>query len=126
MCLCSILEKLNEFAYGRHDAAIEQVDHPVSEARVVFGVCHHDNGGSLFVQFGQELHHFGSVLGVQVTGRLIGEDDLRVRNDGTGNGDTLLLASGQLLREMAGTMADVHTFQYVVDHLLALACLTFR
>ena len=80
MCLCSILQKLNEFVYGRHDTSVEQVDHPVGEARIVFGVCHHNNGGSFFVQFGQELHHFGSVFGVQVTGRLIGKDDFRIRN----------------------------------------------
>ena len=84
MCLCSILQKLNEFVYGRHDTSVEQVDHPVGEARIVFGVCHHNNGSSFFVQFGQELHHFGSVFGVQVTGRLIGEDDFRIRNNGHG------------------------------------------
>ncbi len=99
MCLCSILQKLNEFVYGRHDTSVEQVDHPVGEARIVFGVCHHNNGGSFFVQFGQELHHFCSVLGVQVTGRLIGKDDLRIRNDSACNGHTLLLSSGKLLRE---------------------------
>ena len=68
------LQKLNEFTYGRYDAAVEQVDHPVGEARVVFGMCYHNNGGPFFVQFGQELHHFGAVLGVQITGRLISED----------------------------------------------------
>ena len=80
MCLCSILQKLNEFVYGRHDTSVEQVDHPVGEARIVFGVCHHNNGGSFFVQFGQELHHFGSVFGVQVTGRLIGFSDSKQRH----------------------------------------------
>ena len=126
MCLCSILQKLNEFVYGRHDTSVEQVDHPVGEARIVFGVCHHNNGGSFFVQFGQELHHFGSVFGVQVTGRLIGKDDFRIRNNGTGDGDTLLLTSGKLLWKVVGSVADVHALQDVIDHLLALACLHFE
>ena len=29
------LQKLNEFVYGRHDTSVEQVDHPVGEARIV-------------------------------------------------------------------------------------------
>ena len=59
-----LTKKLNEFAYRRYDATVEQVNHTVGKARVVFGVSYHNNSGSFFVQFGQKLHHFGAVLGV--------------------------------------------------------------
>ena len=92
----------------------------------MFGVGYHDNGCSLFVQFGKQLHYFGTVLGVQVTSRLIGKDDLRVGNNGTGDSYTLLLTSGELLWEVSGTVADVHTFQDIVHHLFAFGSFYFQ
>ena len=98
----------------------------MGETGIVLGVSHHDDRGPFPVQFGEQLHHFGSVLRVQVTGRLIGEDDLRIRNDSTCDGHTLLLSSGKLLREMARAVADVHPFQDIVHHLLTLAGFYFQ
>ena len=56
----------------RHHATIEQMDDAMSEAGIVLGVCHHDDGGSFLIQFGKEVHHFLSVLGVEVTRRFVG------------------------------------------------------
>ena len=43
--------------------------------------------------------------GVEIAGRLVGEDDCRPWRHGTGNGDTLLLAAGELRRIMIDAMA---------------------
>jgi hypothetical protein len=82
-------------------------------------VRHHDNGSAFPVQFRQQVHHFRTVLGVQVTGRLIGKNQFRVRHHGAGNGYTLLLTAGKLLRKVLGTVADVHPFQDIIYHALA-------
>ena len=56
----------------------------------------HDDGASVFlVQFVEQFHDFSSHLGVQVTGRLVGKDDVGIADDGTGDGDTLALAAGE-------------------------------
>ena len=56
---------------------------------------HHDDGGSLIIQFAQQSHHFFSVFGVQITGRFISQNQFRVCHDGTGNSDALLLTTGE-------------------------------
>ena len=98
----------------------------MGETGIVLGVGHHDDSGTFPVQLGKQLHHFRAVFRVQVTGRLIGEDDLRIRNDGAGNGHTLLLTSGKLLWEMARTVTDIHPFQDVVHHLLTFTGFYFE
>ncbi len=105
--------------YARHHAAVEQVYRAVCKRGIVPGVRHHDNGSAFPVQFRQQVHHFRTVLGVQVTGRLIGKNQFRVRHHGAGNGYTLLLTAGKLLRKVLGTVADVHPFQDIIYHALA-------
>ena len=95
----------------------------VCKRGVVLAVGHHNNRSTLFIQFCQQIHHLSSVLGVQVTGRLIGEDYLRIADNGAGNGYTLLLTAGKLLREVFGTVADVHPLQNILYHAFALTCL---
>ena len=55
------------------------------------------------------IHHFAAVGGVEVTSRLVGEDQLGIHHDGTGNGDALLLTARELLRKVMGAMTDGHT-----------------
>ena len=57
---------------------VEEVDGALSAGGVFLGVCHHDDGGAFGVEFLEELHDFLSVLGVEVAGGLVGEDELRV------------------------------------------------
>ena len=57
---------------------VEEVDGALSAGGVFLGVCHHDDGGAFGVEFLEELHDLLSVLGVEVAGGLVGEDELRV------------------------------------------------
>ena len=88
----------------------------VCKRGVVLAVGHHNNRSTLFIQFCQQIHHLSSVLGVQVTGRLIGEYQLGIGYDRTGYRHTLLLTAGKLLREVFGTVADVHPLQNILYH----------
>ena len=90
-------EGLQEGFHVGYDLAVEQVDRARCVGGVVLRVGYHYDGRALLVQFGQQIHDLFAVLRVEVAGGLIGEDQLRVRNDGAGDGDALLLTSGKLL-----------------------------
>src|SRR6185436_20474338 len=80
---------------------------------------HHDGGAGLR-DLAKELHHGIAVRGVEVTRRLVRENDLRVRHYGARDGDALLLSTGELLRKMARAVRHSHTFQRLRDATLAL------
>ena len=80
---------------------------------------HHD-GRAFGVELLEQVHHFLAVLGVEVTGRLIREDQLRAGDDGASDGHALLLTAGELLREVVGAVADGHSLHNFRDLLLAL------
>ena len=99
---------------------VEEVDGALGTGGVFLGVCHHDDGGAFGIEFLEELHDLPSILGVEVTCRFIGEYELWTCHHGTGDGHALLLASGELLREMLGAMADGHALHDLRHFLLAL------
>ena len=103
------------------DLAVEEVDGALGAGGVRLGVGHHHNGGAFLIQFFQQVHHLLAVLGIEVTGGLIGEDQFRAGHDGTGDGDALLLAAGELLREVIGTVADGHALHNLSHFGLTLA-----
>ena len=86
----------------------------------MLGVRHHHDGGSLLIQFAEQLHHLHTILGIEVTRRLIGKDDARFAHHGTGDGNPLLLTARKLMRIMLGTMAQLHLSQNFEHTLLAL------
>lgn len=92
----------------------------MGDLRIVLVVGHHDDRRALLIELCQQAHDFQSVLRVEVTGRLIGKDQLRAKDDGTRNGYALLLTAGELMREMVGAVGDIHARHYLLDTLLAL------
>ncbi len=50
--------------------------------------------------------------GVEIAGRLVGEDQRRARGDGAGDGHALLLAARKLRRIMGEAMAEADRFQF--------------
>ena len=103
-----------------HYLTIEQVDDAVSKLSIVARVSHHHHGTTIFVELAEERHHLVAVLGVEVTCRLVGKDELRPAHYGTGNGHALLLTSRKLLGEMLFAMGDIDTAHHLLDTLLAL------
>ena len=72
----------------------------------------HDHRDLLMdVQVYQNLHHYIGTASVEVTGGLVQQKDRGVIRDGSRDGDTLLLSSGQLVREMVETAAQAHLFK---------------
>ena len=46
----------------------------------------------------EELHDFVGLAGMEIAGGLVSKDELRLRDDRTGDADKLLLATGKLTR----------------------------
>src|SRR6185437_8507630 len=82
-------------AFGNH-FSIEEVNLALSvtcEARIV---RHHTDGCAVAVQVLEQFHHGFAVARVEVSGRLVGEQDGGRSGEGAGHGNALLLASGEL------------------------------
>src|SRR5437870_4355986 len=82
---------------GFHDHAVPHQDHPL---RLVpdCGVVSHDDEREAFLAV-QALHEGDDILRrlcVEVPGRLVGKDDVRLVHEGSGNGDPLLLSAAEL------------------------------
>src|ERR1700731_1635015 len=62
-------------------------------------------------QVGQQRECAFRVAGVQVSGRFIGKDYLRIIRQGAGNRDTLLLAAGKMPARTLQFITEINRFQ---------------
>ena len=88
-----VTETLKLSALRIHNATIKQADGAMSYLGIMLIMRYHDDGGALVVQLGKQMHHLGTILGIEVTRRLIGKDKLRSEYHGTGDGYSLLLTT---------------------------------
>src|SRR5450756_1811254 len=96
-----------------------RLDHPVAErddAGAVFGdvalVCDEEHGNPAFlVQRLEHVHDLDGGPGVEVAGRLIGEEDRRVVDQGARDSDALLLAARQLVGEVVSALLESHQLE---------------
>jgi hypothetical protein len=72
----------------------------------------HADRRAFLVQLAEEAEHDLRVLGVEVTGRLVGEDDRGVADQRTGDGHALLLTAGELAREVIEAMLHLDLRQH--------------
>ncbi|MBA7647584.1 hypothetical protein ES703_55357 [subsurface metagenome] len=81
----------------------------------------HERGGQLPVQVYQEAHDVVGILGVQVGGRFVGDNELRFLDDSPGDGHPLALAAAQLRRPGFHLIHEIHPFQGLIHRLLSLS-----
>ena len=101
--------------------AVEEADNTVGLFCLLLVVCYHDNSATvLAVELVEEVHYLGAHFRVEVTGRFVGKYYLGIACNGTGDGDTLALAAGELRGHVAQTMAQ----PYALEHLTGpgMAC----
>jgi hypothetical protein len=103
-----------------NDFSVEQMDGSVCETREPGIVSHHADGGSFAVQFVQQVHHGHAVLGIEIPGWFVGEEDRRAAGERSGDGDSLLLPAGKLRRVMAHAMRHAHLFESLFDSLISI------
>ena len=99
-------------------------DQPVAnadDAPRVFGdvllVRHHDDGVALPREFREERQDFRAGLGVEVAGRLVGQQDGRPVHQRAGDGDALALAAGQLVGPVMDPVGQADVAQGLQRHL---------
>ncbi len=80
----------------------------------------HADRGAFPVQLRQQAHHRLAVVGVEVSRRLVGQQDGRSPHHRAGDRHPLLLAAGQLGRVMFHAMGHAHALQRLLRALLAL------
>src|SRR6185437_11751154 len=72
----------------------------------------HEDSRALLVEGGQHVHDLFAIGAVQIAGRLIGHDELRVTDDGTRDRDALLLAARELWRAVLGAVHEAQQLEH--------------
>jgi|GEM_PF-5899945 len=74
-------------------------------------MCHHNDGASLLVKSLQNVHDFSRCSGIEISRRFIGENDHRVSDKRSCNGNPLLLTTRKLVRGMVFTLLQANLAQ---------------
>src|SRR6266508_4254842 len=97
------------------DLAVVHDGHPVAEClglvQVVDGQHH---GAALVVDVAQQIPQVAPRLRVQARGRLVEEDQLRTVHQGTGDGQPLHLAAGQLFAAHVRLFRQPHDIEHLI------------
>ena len=62
----------------------------------------------------EQIHHRFAVARVEVAGRFVGQEDRRLAGEGARDGDALLLAAGELARQMFRAMRHADALERFV------------
>ena len=81
---------------------------------------HHADGRALAMQVAQQVHHRFAVLRIQVSGRLVGQQDRRIAGQRARHGHALLLTAGELRGIVLHAVRHAHALQRFLHALLAL------
>src|SRR5436309_12047380 len=73
------------------------------------------------MELAEQLHHRLAIGRVEVSRRLVREEDEGIASHGTRNSDALLLTAGELRRIVLHAVAHAHALEGILDALLALA-----
>src|SRR6185503_14374264 len=83
-------------------------------------VRHHADRGAAAVQLAEEVHDLLAVRRVEITRRLVGEEDRRVTRDGARHCHALLLAARELRRIVLHAVAHADPLERLLHAVLAL------
>jgi hypothetical protein len=103
-----------------YQAAVEHVHYSMRALGVFFRVSDHDDGSAAVRNAREHIHHGLTVGAVKIARRLVGENQLRVRDERARHGDPLLLAAGQLLWHMTGSVREINALERRGDSLSSL------
>src|SRR5262245_15920705 len=98
------------------DAAVVERDHAAPHLVDHLAVVgHDDNGGAGPVDPVEHLHDPDGGVGIEVSGRLVGQQQRRVVDERTGDGETLLLAARKLVGEALDLVGEANEAQSIGD-----------
>ena len=81
----------------------------------------YDHGDALGIEFFEQAYHFFAGRAVEVACRFVGQQYGRLHYGGAGDGNTLALATGKLVRAMGGAAFQPVFAQRLGDAVVALA-----
>ena len=87
-------------------------------------MCRHDDGRPRMGHLTQQLQNAGCCLRVQITGWLVGNDNLRFVQDCTSDGYALLFTARELMGITVGKLFHLDILQHILDALFYLVFLT--
>ena len=76
-----------------NDAAVEQMDTAIRVSRISLVVSNHADSRALLMKLAQQFHYCFAVCGIEISSRLIGEQDERIAGDGPCDRNALLLTA---------------------------------
>src|SRR5690349_4249143 len=94
-----------------HHTTIEEVHGAISMLGKTNVVGDHADGRAGGVELLEQIHHGLAITRVEVTRRLVREQDGRMTRERTRNRDALLLTTGKLTREMLRAMSHADTLE---------------
>src|SRR5271165_2484713 len=104
--------KLKARIASAHRMAGVELENPPASARQGAVMRHeHECAAGAAVQLKQQISDAGSGSAVEVAGRLVGEQQIRMRYKGARNRDALLLSAGQLLRIVRHARSEADLFE---------------
>src|ERR671936_856228 len=63
--------------------------------------------------FAEQIHDLERQIGIEVTGRFVGQNQLRIIDEGACDGDPLLLSARQFFGQRVHAMLKPHPFEYL-------------
>ena len=97
------------------EATVSQLERTVRKSSDFLGVGHDEEGHTVvLVEVLEQRQHFTARNRVQSTGRLVGQDQARLCDEGAGDGHTLLLTAAQHGWQGTDAMAHAQTGQHGV------------
>jgi hypothetical protein len=103
------------------DEAVADRDDTLRPRGELAVMSHEEDGLPLSVQPPEELEHLGGRDRVEVAGRLVADDQLGVGGERPRDRDALLLAAGELGREVVGLVAETDELEVALRLLEAFA-----
>src|SRR2546430_571674 len=119
---CVDLRRLSQSRIGciADQPSVPHLNGAASIGRVRFRVGDLHDGRSLMVQVTEEFHDFLGLAGMQIPGRLIGEQERWLVDYSTCDSHQLLLAAGKLAGIQVFLGHDLEAIEFVRDHDLPL------
>ncbi len=101
--------------------AVAQPDDPPCPAGDIILVGDHDDGIAAAVELVEDLEDLVARAGIEVAGRLVGEQDQWRVGEGAGDGDALALSARELVRLVAHAIGQPDPLDRLLGETAALA-----
>src|SRR5437868_3830468 len=90
------------------DLSVADVDDAVRAGGDIRLVRHHEDGVAGFVEPVEEVEDLEAGGGIEVAGRLVGEQDRRAHHERAGDRDALALSAGELAGKVVDALLEAH------------------